>query len=114
MRLIDSDHLAFRLNNALAGWYGPSGFVSIETDREVGRTGSSAQAQPGSLSRHPGAQCRISSFVHAKSFSVSERVLSVGVATVYRSRCRLDWAALLTAIFAVDVTLFRPRVAGLV
>ncbi len=49
------------------------------TDREVGCAGTSAPAQPGALSRCPGAQCRISSFGGAELFGVAGRFIGGGL-----------------------------------
>ena len=65
--------------DALVGWNDPPGLISVGTDREVGCAGTSAPAQPGALSRRPGAQCRISSFGGAELFGVAGRFIGGGL-----------------------------------
>jgi len=65
--------------DALVRWNDPPGLISVGTDREVGCAGTSAPAQPGALSRCPGAQCRISSFGRAGLFGVAGHVIGGGL-----------------------------------
>ncbi len=65
--------------DALVRWNDPPCLISVGTDREIGCAGTSAPAQPGALSRRPGAQCRISSFGGAGSFGVAGRFIGGGL-----------------------------------